>query len=828
MSHVSSTVASLVLAAGVAAQTVLPMPSSGTLLPGPNVVYHAGFVIVPAGQTLTMPPGTIVKFAANGGIRGDGVLQVGGVGAPVILTARADGSAGGPTAPGAPVPGDWLGIIIRQGAMRNTQIRFAGFGSPFVGSASLEVGSTGPVSIENVLLDRCLNDGLDVADAAQCSIDGLSIVDLAGGHAVQSPLSQIPNYSGLAVTGGGARTAIALKSTTAAGSPTIGTANTINGNGALRGRIFVPAGETLTLGPGIVFKDFVTAFDFGQVDGTLLCQGTASAPVVFTSDHDDAFGGDTNANGNATAPSPGDWAFIRFNDGSDGSVLDHTIVRFGGNANSPVILLSQCDATFRDFTLEGSQARGLDFGHGSFPTMTRCTFQGNGVGSGLEVMDDCPVGAVPNFSGWTMTGNEFDYLVVEAGTGQPGLPGDAVITPSNYPGETLVFKTTQPIPSGASLTLRPGVICKFQGGGFSVDPDGALDVLGTAREPVVLTSFRDDGVGGDTNENGSANVPATGDWSGIARSAGASTQAWTIEHLLVRFAGTGVSSGSADPSLLTIRSVRAEHCGVGARLRGVAAPADNFVAVDCATGLFLGSGTFDVRHATVTRCTTRGIREFGGNWTGQLRNAIVFGNPQGIDPSIPVSQVFDSNVDNVSYAGQNGNISVDPLFVDASNGDLSLLAGSPCIASADFATALATVTDHVEAPRILDDALVGTALPDMGAYERAAYVLEMTGQSQLGTQITLDVTGPPGTVVYAAGIQDATLFVDPLGFLLAGDLGTILILGTFPVGVSVPIQLPAPDPLLEGVEIAVQGVAFANAPLGTGGFTNLYRAVFFN
>ena len=47
-----------------------------------------------------------------------------------------------------------------------------------------------------------------------------------------------------------------------------------------------------------------------RVQGTLIAQGTASSPIVFTSIKDDAYGGDTNGDGSATTPMPGEFKAI--------------------------------------------------------------------------------------------------------------------------------------------------------------------------------------------------------------------------------------------------------------------------------------------------------------------------------------------------------------------------------------------------------------------------------------------------------------------------------------------------------------------------------------
>ena len=68
--------------------------------------------------------------------------------------------------------------------------------------------------------------------------------------------------------------------------------------------------------------------------------------------------------------------------------------------------------------------------------------------------------------------------------------------------------------SGATLTIDPGVIVKFDVAG-SLIVDGSIKSLGTPTAPIYFTSLADDSVGGDTNGDGTATSPQVGDWGQI-------------------------------------------------------------------------------------------------------------------------------------------------------------------------------------------------------------------------------------------------------------------------------------------------------------------------
>ena len=135
--------------------------------------------------------------------------------------------------------------------------------------------------------------------------------------------------------------------------------------------------------------------------------------------------------------------------------------------------------------------------------------------------------------------------------------------------------------------------------------------------------------------------------------------------------------------------------------------------------------------------------------------------------------------------------------------------------------ALATKKDHEEFSRILDYALTGAALPDMGAYERRVYSLKVTGKVALNQKVTFQIQGPAGSGKMVLGFLNGEVFLPPFGFALLGT-NPIVILHSAPVPTTLTAQVPN-DTNLRGIKFGIQGIAATKANPLVGGVTDLCR-----
>ncbi len=569
---------------------MLPGNTTWSVANSPYVISTAS-VTVPAGVTLTIDPGVIVKFDSGMSLNISGVLNTSeSATEQIYFTSLKDDileDSNGDLGLSSPVYGDWGGINIASGGAANLNhitVRYAG----------TNISSNGGfLSLSNSIISSASSYGVSASGSGSATLNGNTFSDnTSGAVSVNFSGGLSLSNSGNTASGNGTRGIIISGTITTTEQRLV-----VDGLPyVLFGPVTVSSGKTLDIDPGVIVK-LSGAFQntaFFNIAGTLNALGTASSPIYFTSLKDDSVGDDTNADSGANSPAPYNWGHIKVTTGGTAN-FDYATIRYdgfnglynnGGTLNVSNSVISNCSSygvkqdsgftnisktTIRDNVTYGIYA----YGPGTL-ALTDNTFNtANMTPVYLEMSGGIALSNGGNkISGTALRGFDISGTMNSTQTwSSDGLP-------------FIINSAGLTIASGKTLTLGAGVPLKFTISNLSVY--GTLNAIGTKEKPISFTSYKDDSVFGDTNLDG-ATLPAPNDWGSIIIYTGGSA---TLDYSVVRYGGRygiGNASDISNKGTLTVTNSEisyASNNGITQGMTGTASITNTSIHNNVSNGIY--------------------------------------------------------------------------------------------------------------------------------------------------------------------------------------------------------------------------------------------------
>lgn len=530
-----------------------------------NVTYVLlGSVDVPAGTSLTIDPGVVIKSESGYNIEVQGELIADGEeDAPIVFTSVNDDNFGNPLdtrndgTDRVPAIGNFGGIYFGENAestslLDSVVIKFARYGANYQSQApptsggtrfynydaAIAISRSAPTISNTQITDT--NYGIDMRGLSSPVLTDNEIVNTQFAPFRQA-VQTTPVYSGNSFSSVGWKGVAILPefinySATLSQQTVAGFDNILY----IITDMDINQGAEVTISEGIFIK--MDRFDYIEVWGGLNFAGTSENPITITTLADDNTGpftdpldNDTQSNGNATDPTSQEWASILFYETSDDdfSNISHTNLLYGGQDRAP-IWWRNAAASADNVNISFSQNYGLYFEGASNPDVSN-------VSISTSVLDPLAMSyfADPTFSNITFDANGSNGIrLIDA-----NLNSDATISKRDIAGiNNIAYVMTElTIGNGATLTINPGVVLKFSNNRI-VTGEGAINAIGTESEKIIFTSLQDDSRGGDTNIDGNGSVPAPGNWNGLFFLE--STLQSTLQNCEFRYGGDAARSDS--------------------------------------------------------------------------------------------------------------------------------------------------------------------------------------------------------------------------------------------------------------------------------------------
>lgn len=351
---------------------------------------------IAVGTTVTVAPGQVVKGATFAELVVNGTLDARGtVAEPITFTSIDDDTLGGDTSNDGPngVTGQkWLGVMFNNTSTANVfehvNVRHAS-ARGITDQAGAIVLNNAPLTFTNGTITNS-SRGLRL-NQANPTVTGVTFQQNSTA-AIEADVTSNPQLQALSFVENQVN-AFVIEAGTLVGDVTWANTDVVYW---LAGEVIVPASTTLTLSPGLIIKSPSTIRSTDEallIDGTLLAQGSASQPILFTNRSDDSAGGDSDFGGGADFG----WRGLHFRPGSIG-VLDHIEMRGGSGQATNGNGFFLADGASTHVTVRNSVLR--DIPYGGFHAKNGATIVGSNIlAYGKDTGDDL----VEVISGSTIT-----------------------------------------------------------------------------------------------------------------------------------------------------------------------------------------------------------------------------------------------------------------------------------------------------------------------------------------------------------------------------------------------------------------------------------------